>query len=78
MQEEKIVDIIAEALLNSDKVNYIVRMSNGKGLQVETKENRHYNIIIRDLEFFGGLLIALRQNKKAVKKPLLFLKLGTL
>jgi len=64
MGEEKIVDIIAEALLNSDKVNYIVRMSNGKGLQIETKDNKHYNIIMRDLDVLGGNFISSRHETK--------------
>ena len=64
MGEEKIVDIIAEALLNSDKINYIVRMSNGKGLQIETSENKHYNLVMRDLEVLKGHIIAIRHEAR--------------
>ena len=64
MYEEKVIDIIAEALLNSDKINYIVRMSHGKGLQIETDENKHYNIIMRDLDILGGPLIGIRHETR--------------
>ena len=47
MGEEKLIDLLAEALLSSDTINYIVKIQSGKGLQVETNEKRHYNILIR-------------------------------
>ena len=64
MREEKVIDIIAKALLDSDKIKYIVKIFHNKGLQIKTKESRHYNIIMRDLDMFGGSIISDRHIKK--------------
>jgi len=64
MEEEKIIKIIAEALLNSENINYIVRINNSKGLQIETADKKHYNIIMRDLDILGGSLIKIRHETR--------------
>lgn len=57
MSEQQLIDIIAEALLASDKINYVVRIQNGKGLQVQTSGERHYNIMPADVDRIGGYVV---------------------
>jgi len=64
MGEEKIIDIIADALLNSDNINYIVRIFNGKGLQIETADKRHYNLMLRDIDRLKGHIIPIRHETR--------------
>ena len=62
MDEKILIDLIPEALQNSDKINYTVKIQSGKGLQVETSEKRHYNILIRDIDRLKGHIIKIRHE----------------
>lgn len=64
MGEEKIIDIIAEALLNSDHINYIVRIFNNKGLQIQTADKKHYNLVLRDIDRLKGHIVPIRHETK--------------
>lgn len=64
MSEQEIIDIIADALLNSEKINYIVRIFNNRGLQIETADKRHYNLVLRDIDKLGGHIIPIRHETR--------------
>ena len=68
MKQQEIINIIAKALLDNDKIDYIVRIFNGKGLQIQTYEKIHYNIIMRDIDRLKGNIVQIRHETKKAPK----------
>ena len=64
MNKENIIDILANALLGCEQINYIVRIHNGKGLQIQTSNKRHYNLALSEIDSSKAHIVKLRQETK--------------